>query len=208
MKRIFIHGLGQTPSAWEGTLSRLGGGEACVCPDLMELLKGREVDYQNLYEGFSGYCDGLEGPADLCGLSLGGVLALDYAADRPGKVRSLVLIGTPYRMPKALLRFQNAVFRLLPGAMLRGAGLGKEDMIRLCGSMLDLDLSGLAGKIACPALVLCGERDRANRKASGELAGLLKNAEFQVIEGAGHEVNTEAPEALAGVLRAFYRRLG
>jgi len=207
MKRVFVHGLGQTPSVWEETLSCLGGGEACFCPDLMELLKGRKPDYQNLYEGFSNLCDRLDGPADLCGLSLGGVLALNYAADRPEKVRSLVLISAQYRMPKGMLRVQNVVFRLMPEAMFRQSGLGKEDMIRLCGSMLDLDLSGFLGEIACPVLVLCGKRDRANRKASEDLAGLLKNAELQMLQDAGHEVNAEAPAALADALRTFYGRL-
>lgn len=204
MKRVFVHGLGQTPSAWEETISRLGGGDACVCPDLAEFLKSRKADYQSLYEGFSAFCNGLNGPLDLCGLSLGGVLALNYAADCPEKARSLVLIATPYRMPKGLLSVQNAVFRLMPKAMFRGTGMGKEDMIYLCASMRDLDLSGLLRRVACPVLVLCGERDRANKKASGELAGLLKNAAFQTLTGAGHEVNAEAPEALADVLRAFY----
>jgi len=207
MKRVFVHGLGQTPSSWEETTSRLKGGEACLCPDLMEFLNGRMADYRILWEGFSGLCDGLDGPVDLCGLSLGGVLALDYAADRPEKVRSLVLIGAQYRMPRGLLRFQNTVFRFLPGALFRGTGLGKEDMIRLCGSMLGLDFSGRLEEIACPVLVLCGERDRANRKASEELAVLLKNAELQMIPGAGHEVNAEAPEALANALKAFYGSL-
>jgi len=207
MKRVFVHGLGQAPSAWEETISRLEGGEACVCPDLAEILRGRAADYQSLYAGFSALCESLDGPLDLCGLSLGGVLALNYAADYPEKARSLVLIAAPYRMPKGLLKFQNAVFRLMPKAMFRGTGMGKEDMIRLCASMRDLDLSGLPQRAACPALVLCGERDRANRKASAELAGLLKNAELQTLAGAGHEVNAEAPETLADALRAFYRRL-
>lgn len=208
MKRLFIQGLGQAPSIWEESISRLGDGRACICPDLTELLQGRTADYQSLYEGFSGFCEGLDSPMDLCGLSLGGVLAVNYAADHPGKVRSLVLIGAQYRMPKNLLRFQNAVFRLLPGGMFRQTGLGKEDMIRLCGSMMDLDFSAHLGKITCPALVLCGERDRVNREASRELAGLLKNAELQIIPGAGHEVNAEAPGTLAEALRAFYASLG
>ena len=72
--------------------------------------------------------------------------------------------------------------------------------------MMELDLSDSVWKVSCPALVVCGERDAVNKKASVELAGLLENAELQIISDSGHEVNMEAPERLAEVLRIFYMR--
>ena len=63
------------------------------------------------------------------------------------------------------------------------------------------------GRIACPVLVLCGERDRANRKAALELRAGIPGAEAAWIPGAGHEVNRDAPEALAEVLREFFGRV-
>lgn len=63
-----------------------------------------------------------------------------------------------------------------------------------------LDFSAKLGGIACPAAVVCGERDRANRGAAEELQRLLPNAELRIIPGAGHEVNRDAPEALAALL--------
>ena len=72
--------------------------------------------------------------------------------------------------------------------------------------MMDLDFSGSLSEIACPALILCGERDTANKKAAVSLAGILKNAELQEIAGAGHEVNKDAPEKLSQALRSFYRQ--
>lgn len=206
MQRVFVHGLGQTPAAWEKTVRSLGDGAESLCPDLAELVGSREAAYPALYESFCGFCGRLEGPLDLCGLSLGGVLALNYAIGQPERVRSLVLIAAQYRMPGNLLRLQNLLFRLMPEGMFRQTGFEKRDVIRLCGSMMDLDFRGSLGRVACPVLVLCGERDAANRKASGELAGLLKNAEFRLIKGAGHEANTDAPERLAEALRAFYAR--
>lgn len=53
-------------------------------------------------------------------------------------------------------------------------------------------------------LVIFGEKDSANKKTAVELAGVMKNAKFQVINGSGHEVNIEAPETLAGILYDFY----
>lgn len=206
MKRVFIHGLGQSPAVWEKTILCLGSGEEAVCPDLAALVRGREADYGNLYEAFSGFCGGLDAPVSLCGLSLGGVLALHYAAEHPDNVRSLVLIAAQYKMPKGLLRVQNALFRLTPAPMFRRSGFEKRDLLRLCGSMEELDFTDRLSGVACPALILCGERDAANRKAAAELAGILPRARLREVRGAGHEVNADAPEALAEALRDFYAR--
>lgn len=206
MKRIFVHGLGQKPSAWEETILRLGGGGETVCPDLPALVQGREVNYRRLYQAFSELCDEAGGSLELCGLSLGGVLALNYAIDHPESVRSLVLIAAQYKMPKGLLRIQDILFHFMPKTAFRQTGFARDDFIRLSRSMMDLDFSDSLGRIACPALILYGEQDSANRKASVELAERLKNAELQTLRGAGHEANLDAPEALAEALRSFYRR--
>ena len=207
MRKIFLHGLGQTPDSWQETISRLGLAGGSVCPDLPGLLHGQEADYARLYSAVSKICGSSGEKIELCGLSLGGILALNYAVDRPEKVSSLVLIAAQYKMPKGLLRFQNTVFRLMPQSMFRQTGFGKPEFLRLCGSMSELDFSGSVRRVTCPALVICGERDSANRKAAGELAAALGNAELRIISGAGHEVNVEAPEKLAEILRGFYGKI-
>lgn len=175
-----------------------------MCPNLAELVQGNEVTYKNIYAAFSDFCNKIEGSIDLCGLSPGGVLALNYAVDYPKKVNSLVLIATQYKMPKKLLRFQNLLFRFMPKAMFQQMGFAKNDFLQLCRTMMELDFSRDLSKIKCPALVICGEKDSANKSASAELADQLKNAELHVMIGAGHEVNTEAPGELAEVKKEFY----
>lgn len=204
MKRIYVHGLGQTPASWEKTLLYLNDGEENVCLDLAGMLRGKEANYQNLYQAFCALCDETGSPVDLCGLSLGGVLSLNYAADHPENVRSLVLIAPQYRMPKKLLRVQNTLFRFMPGSMFRQTGFGKRELIQLCGSMAELDFSASLHKITCMVLVVCGQRDRANGTAAGKLAGMLSHAELRIVGGAGHEVNVDAPEQLAALLAEFY----
>lgn len=203
---IYLHGLGQTSAGWERLIAQSEFAGHSVCPDLIELCRGKQATYQNLYEGFSKACSEFDEPLDLCGLSLGGVLALHYTIEHPKKVNSLVLIAAQYKMPKGLLRIQNILFRFMPKSMFQQAGFGKKEFIRLCKTMMELDLSDSVWKVSCPALVVCGERDAVNKKASVELAGLLENAELQIISDSGHEVNMEAPERLAEVLRIFYMR--
>lgn len=202
----FLHGLGQMPASWDKVIARSGPADS-RCPDLAALCRGGQATYPDLYEGLSGLFSRTDGSVHLCGLSLGGVLALHYAVEHPEKVRSLVLIAPQYKMPRGLLHLQNFLFRFMPKSTFQQMGFGKEEFIRLCKSMMELDFSGSVQKIACPTLILCGERDTANKKACRALAGLVKGAELQIIGGSGHEVNTEAPEALAEALRAFYGRL-
>jgi len=201
MRQIYVHGLGQTSASWEKVI---GPPESSVCPDLAEM--GRDATYQSIYEGFSQICDGFDEEVDLCGLSLGGVLALNYAIEHPQKVNSLVLIAAQYKMPKGLLRLQNLLFQFMPKSMFRETGFGKKEFIQLCKTMMELDFSHTMQNVTCPTLVVCGERDSANQKAAKEIACLLKNAELCIIRGAGHEINTEAPEELSKTLREFYNR--
>lgn len=207
MKQIYVHGLGQTPDSWTKTIENIKTDEHSVCLNLPELIQGKQATYQNLFAAFSDFCNQYDTSVSLCGLSLGGVLALNYTIDHPEKVHSLVLIATPYRMPKRLLQFQNILFRFMPKSMFQQMGFCKREFLQLCESMMTLDFSDSLSKIACPALVICGEKDSANKKASVKLADLLTNAAFSELKGSGHEVNTEAPEQLAAVLSGFYENL-
>ncbi len=206
MGGIFVHGLGQTPDSWNEVLSFIGGTKEHVCPDLAESVKNQNVNYKNLYKAFSALCDKSEEPIDLCGLSLGGVLALNYAIDKPEKVKSLVLIAAPYKMPEMILKFQNICFRFMPKSLFQQMGFEKKDYIDLCKSMMKLDFSDSLHRVSCPAMIICGEKDRVNGKMSKQLATLLDNARLEYISGAGHEVNVEAPDKLGVLLKEFYEK--
>ena len=72
--------------------------------------------------------------------------------------------------------------------------------------MKNLDFSSRIGKIQCPVLILCGEKDKAKLKSARFLAKHIPKAELQIIQGTGHVVNEENPRILAERLNAFYRR--
>lgn len=196
MSYVFLHGLGQTPAAWDRITLK---AKEKICLDLTQA-----SDYPGLYQSVSDQLRDIPNPLCLCGLSLGGVLALDYTLQNPDRVRSLVLIGTPYKMPKTLLTLQNAAFRLMPASAFAKSGLGKQDMIRMCSSMRELDFSQDLGKISCRVLVVCGQKDKANRKAAQELSTCLMRGKLRTVEGAGHEVNMDAPDKLSEILQKFW----
>lgn len=205
MANIFIHGLGQTSASWERTLQGLEVSKEIYCPDLSTILGEGEISYSQLYSGFSAYCDKIAERVNLCGLSLGGVLALHYAAENPKKVNSLILIGTQYRMPKKLLAFQNKIFELMPEKMFKEIGFGKAGVIALSQSMMDMDFTSELKNIRCPVLLLCGKKDRANRKAAVSMSKELVNSKLVYIENAGHEANTDNPQRLAALINGFWK---
>ncbi|MCM1579055.1 MAG: alpha/beta hydrolase [Ruminococcus sp.] len=202
MEYIFAHGMGQTGEDWRETVSHMEGVEV-RCPELREMSAG-DVCYENMKRGFFGYCDGFEGEICLCGLSLGAMLALEYAAARPERVKSMVLIGAQYNPPKNLLKVQDMIFRVMPEKSFEGTGLGKSDFIRLSRAMAELDLTDMLPKVTCKTLVMIGEKDKPNKKAAEGLAGMLPLCEMKVIAGAGHEVNKDRPRELAETLMRFY----
>ncbi|WP_053983127.1 alpha/beta fold hydrolase [Niameybacter massiliensis] len=204
MQYIFIHGLGQSVSSWDDTIGYLTEREHVICPEVSSFIEGEEVTYKNLYQNFARYLNSLHEPINLCGLSLGAVMALNYAIDYPTKVQSLTLIAGQYKMPKTLLKLQSMIFRLIPERAFGDIGMGKKDFIELTGSMVELDFGSHLQGIACPVLIVCGEKDPANKKAARELAEYINGAQLQFIKDAKHEVNTDTPQVLAEILNHFY----
>ena len=173
-KVILIHGSGHKASSWQKTISYLDHQEDILCPELSAILNGREASFPNLRAAFAAYCAQAGGPVHLCGLSLGGILALDYALDHPENVKTLVLIGTPHKVPKGAFALQNVVFRFLPKSTFASMAFNKRDTFALGNSMKDLDFSGRLGELRCPTLILCGEKDGANLHPGGGAAGHRK----------------------------------
>lgn len=207
MQYMFLHGLGQDASAWNTTMSYVKADTNYICPDLFSLPNHGRADYSALYHGIEECCESVSGKINLCGLSLGAILAINYAVDHPEKVQSLALAGAQFKMPVMLLKLQNAVFRLMPEKSFAGMGLSKADIIGLTKSMMNLDFSGRLKDISCPVAVICGERDKANQKAARELAETIPGASLHLIKGAGHEVNRDTPKELAAVLNGFYLKM-
>lgn len=205
MDVIFLHGLGQSSSAWKETVSYLPEGTKAHCPDLFDFSADRAMTYQNTYSALEGYLARFPGAVTLCGLSLGAVLALNYAILHAEKVQSLILIAPRHKMPRLLLKFQNTLFRCMPEKAFSQSGTSKRDVIRLTSSMMTLNLGQRLSSVSCPTLITCGRNDFANRAAAKKLAAKIPTAKLLFMEKAGHEVNVTAPEKLAQVMDRFFR---
>lgn len=202
--KIFVHGSGHQATSWNKTISYMTDNKDIVCPNLSSILEGKEASYENLYSSFVKYCNEFDGQIHLCGISLGGILALNFALDFPRKVKTLVLIGTPYKIPKIVFSFQNIIFRFLPKSIFETMAFDKKNTFVLGDSMKDLDFSDRVKIIKCPTLILCGKRDSANIKSADYLSQNIRSAELKIIENTGHVVNEENPETLADILNEYY----
>lgn len=204
MERVFIHGSGHKSTSWNETIANMKDSGNISCPELSSLLDGKEASYENLYSSLAEYCSGIDGTIHLCGLSLGGIIGLNYVLDFPEKVRSLVLIGTPHKVPKAAFAVQNMIFRLLPKVAFENMAFNKRDTFALGNSMKGMDFSRRLQDIRCPVLVICGRKDNANIKSARYLSQNIENAKLKIIEDTGHVVNEENPKALAEILERYY----
>lgn len=197
MKTIFLHGLGQTAQDWEEVIRQTALSEV-DCPELFSLSEG-EITYFGIRNGLEKRYADITEPFCICGLSLGALLALDYAIRHNEQVAALVLIGVQYKVPSLLIDFQNLIFRCMPNKTFDDMGMSKNDVIRLAHSMRSLDFRSRLKDIKCPVTILCGEKDRANLKASRQLAELLSQSKLRIVPGAAHELNKCAPETIADV---------
>lgn len=204
MRCIFLHGLGQTADSWTQTVRAMHCDLDIHCPNLSDWLCDGQPTYTALYHALEKYCAQFDEPIGLCGLSLGGVLVLQYVIDHPEKVDSFVLIGTQYTMPRQLLKIQNLVFRFMPNAMFQKMGFQKKAFIQLSRSMMDLDFEQALCSIRRRGLMICGEKDRVNRSAALRLQERITQSQIVILPQAGHEVNVDNPQALGQCLSAFF----
>ena len=205
MKKILIHGSGHKADSWNKVISYMNNDKDILCPNLSIILNGKEASYDNLYSSFIEYCNKVNGKIDLCGLSLGRILALNFAIDYPDKIDRLILIGTPHKVPKVMFSIQNVIFKFLPKKIFETMAFNKRDTFVLGKTMKNLDFSNGVHKIKCPTLVICGEKDNANIKSAHYLAENIKNTKLKIIKNTGHIINEENPKELSELLTEFWK---
>ena len=206
MKNILIHGLGQNNHSWDKIRNYLKDkGLDSVCPNLYDITTDNFMNYRNLYNSFTNFCNSQKGKINLCGLSLGGILALDFVKEYPEKVNSIIIIGTPYKIPKTLFVIQSIIFHIMPKRTFEKLGCSKSDFITLVSSMQNLNIPAYLETINCKSLIVCGSKDNANLKGAKLLNKSIKNSEFKIISNSSHEVNIDNPKELSNIIYRYWK---
>ena len=148
MINILVHGLGQNESSWNKVKELLKENKIEVeTPNLFNLAKNYQLNYENLYRIFVNYCNSFKEKLNIVGLSLGGILAIDYANEYPEKVNSIILSGTPYEIPKSIITIQNIIYKFMPKKVFEQIGCTKKDLITLMDSIKNLTIPQKAPNI-------------------------------------------------------------
>lgn len=233
---VFSNSLGTDLRVWEPLLPLLAGRYRFLrydkrghglssCPPAPYAIDDHVGDLAGLLDAL-----GLS-QVDLCGLSVGGIIAQGVAARRPELVSRLILCDTAHRIgPRdaweqriaairdggieavaeaVLERWFSPAFRhhhptelALWRHMLTRTPV--EGYVGTCAAIRDADLTDSSARLTQPALCLVGDQDGATPPALVEsLAGLLPRGRFEVIANAGHLPCVEQPAALAALIGDF-----
>lgn len=193
---IFLPGFGQMPTDWQDQVTQIPTGWRGFVPWLAGLKPTDRSGFE-LNRAVGGIVTMMETQdikrAHICGLSIGSVVALRLASSYPELVDRLVLASGQVTPRRSLMKLQLAVMRRTPEAKFLAQGLTKEKAIEAFESVAALDLRADLPKVKAPTLVLTGAQDQPNRAAAKALAGGIRGARLEVING-GHALNTGAPE--------------
>jgi len=159
------------------------------------------------------------------GISIGGWIATELAVRRPDLLGALVLvdaIGVRPEQPLPDLFIMEPVEAMsylfadpAKALALAPSAPDPDFIIRMWEEQAtaarlmwkrpyDPKLRRRLHHITVPTLVVWGEQDRLIPPSHGRmLAEEIPNAQFQIIQGAGHVVSVEEPEALASAIRDF-----
>ena len=234
---LLLHGLGSCGDDWALQLRALAPRYSALAPDLRGQGKSPMPagwpTIELLTADVVSLLDRLEiGSAHVVGLSLGGAVALQLAAEAPERVRSLVAVNTFARLRtprRSMGRGRRRMWLAATGRMEElgrsvAAGLfpyaGQEEMRALAAARLAsnspltyvkllmavgrFDLRGRLGEIRVPTLVVAGEQDATvSMECKLELAGGIPGARLERFAGSGHATPLDQPERFNAALLGF-----
>ena len=228
---LFVHGAGGDHTVWGEQLRELAQNFSVAALDLNGHGRSpaREGDgFQTYAEDVLAVLEALNMPTIIAGHSMGGAIALTVALQRPKDLVGLGLVSTGARLkvhPQVLelcqTDFERAVELVVQWAFAEQSPPelrektrtqmrrnGADALFRDFSGCNTFDVMARLSEIAVPTLILCGRDDKLTPiKYSEYLQQNIPNAQLRIIEGAGHMVMLEQPQAVTQALREFCARL-
>lgn len=233
---IFLHGVGSDKSVWRPQLDHFGRSRRAVAFDYPGYGESEFADGATRTDFASAVLSAMDAleidRAHVCGLSLGGVIAMAMHAAAPDRCASLIIADSFAVHPdgqgiydRSVAASQAMTMRELAEAR-TGILLGSAATPQLRAEVIDTmaaidpaayrlgaaavwlaDQRGIAASIEAPTLVLVGEEDGITPPAlSEELGRLIPGSLVQPIAAAGHLANAEQPTAFNEAIESFLSR--
>jgi 3-oxoadipate enol-lactonase len=235
---IFLHGVGSDKGVWSPQLNHFGKTRRAIAFDYpgygeSDLVEGATRDDFAISILAAMDKVGID-HAHVCGLSLGGVVAIAMHAAEPGRCASLIIADSFVVHPdgqaiydRSVAASQSMTMRELAEArtgMLLGSAATDQLRVEVIDTMAAIDpaayrlgaaavwLADQRDRVAAidvPTLVLVGDEDGVTPPAlSAELALLIAGSQLVHIPEAGHLANAEQPEAFNSAIESFLAELG
>jgi pimeloyl-ACP methyl ester carboxylesterase len=227
---VALPGTMCTPAVF-GPLARALAGEVTIDP-VSWLTQSGPWDISTVAERVADHISQRwKSPVLVCGHSTGGAIALQLAIRHPDMVEGLVLVDTGAHMRghgdvdatlerirtgwgeevRAAVLDRSFLVPLAPEVRAEflawAAAVDQQAVYDVLASQRDLDLTAELGRLTQPTVVVHGQHDRARPPEQGrELAASLPDAEFRLIEEAGHTPVYETPDAVAAAVRDVLER--
>lgn len=234
---VLLHGVGSDKSVWTPQVRYFSQDRRAVAfdyPGYGDSDPAPEGTTRDDYASaiFSGMHEIGIDRAHICGLSLGGVVAIAMHHAHAGRCASLILADSFAVHPEGKAIYERS---LAASANLRAAAEARVDILlaqpadpavrsevvetmarinpaayRIGAEAVWLaDQRERAEQIHVPTLVLVGQRDLVTPPdLSNELVDLIPDARMQVIAGAGHISNLEKPSEFNRAVAEFIGQLG
>jgi 3-oxoadipate enol-lactonase len=239
---VLAHGLGGTAAdIWKKVIAPLAEEFRVVAYDLRGSgtsdVPAGQYSVEQLADDLARVVDHLElGRVGLIGHSLGGGIALQYAATRPGNVAAVVGVGAVCRLPEQgreamETRAQTVEAEGMVNVAVTVATNGLDVTFReahpdelqefisllasndptgyaaQCRALVAMDVAARLGDVSAPVLLVGGDHDLASPPAMNqENAARLATAEVLELPDCAHIVPWEKPGELLDAARSFLRQ--
>ncbi len=207
---VLLHGSGRASRMWEPVLRNLSADWHVLAPDLPGF--GRSAGpftVSGAAHTVAEIAAVQTAPVHLCGVSLGGLIAVRVAALLGTQAASLTVTGTPVvprrDFPAVLRRYRRLPRALLP---MFSDVTGRRDWLRMLDELEATDLRDYLPLVTAPALVVCGSRDWRAVPAACELAKGIPAGRVWVAPHQGHNWPMTSPELFTKVLTGFIAASG
>jgi len=233
---LFLHGVGSDKSVWAPQLEHFGRTRRAIAVDYPGYGESDPAAAGTTRDDFAAAVlaamDALKVKrAHVCGLSLGGVIAIAMHHSAPQRCASLILAdtfavhpggqGIYDRSVAASQSMSELAAARTPVLLAPGASEALHQEVRETMASIDpeafrigaeavwlADQRDRAMEIKVPTLVLVGEEDQVTPpELSQDLAGMIPGAELHRLAGAGHLANVERPNDFSDAVQAFIERV-